>query len=102
MRFVGRPKILTLESKLQLISGGPSTKCLFRYKLVVADAVVAYIQPIQERISQLLNDQGYLLGVLADGTEKASVIANTTLKEVHEKLGLTVNYRDSKKVLLES
>lgn len=73
-----------------------------KYKLVVADAVVAYIQPIQERISQLLNDQGYLLGVLADGTEKASVIANTTLKEVHEKLGLTVKYRDSKKVLLES
>lgn len=102
MRFVGRLKILTLESKLQLISGELSTKWFFRYKLVVADAVVAYIQPIQERISQLLNDQGYLLGVLADGGEKASVIANTTLKEVHDKLGLKVQYRDSKKVSLKS
>lgn len=102
MRFVRKLKTLTLEGMLYFILAALSTKYFFRYKLVVADAVVAYIQPIQERISQLLNDQGYLLSVLADGAEKASVIANKTLKEVHDKLGLNVKYRDSKKVSLES
>ncbi|CAG9767532.1 unnamed protein product [Ceutorhynchus assimilis] len=67
-----------------------------RYKFVAADAIVAYIKPIQESIAQYLDDKGYLLSVLAEGGEKASEIAEVTLKEVHNKLGLRVKYRDSK------
>ena len=67
----------------------------FRYKLRVADAVVSYIRPIQDSIGRHLSDKGYLLSVLAEGSEKASKIASKTLKEVHQKMGLRSKYIES-------
>ncbi|XP_050306662.1 tryptophan--tRNA ligase, mitochondrial [Anthonomus grandis grandis] len=64
-----------------------------KYKFVVADAVISYVKPIQEKIGHYLNDVGYLYGVLEEGNAKAAQIANVTLKEVHEKLGMTVEGR---------
>ncbi|XP_066156005.1 tryptophan--tRNA ligase, mitochondrial [Euwallacea fornicatus] len=72
-----------------------------KYKLRVADAVAAYVKPIQNSISSHMTDQGYLLSVLAEGAEKASQIANETLKEVHDKLGLSVKYRGREKASMK-
>lgn len=69
------------------------------YKFRVADAVVAYVKPIQESISRYLNDELYLQSVLAEGSEKATEIAHNTLKEVHEKLGLKATVRKSQKLV---
>lgn len=68
----------------------------------MADAVVAYIKPIQETIARLLRDEGYLLNVLAEGSEKASEIANVTLKEVHDKLGLSFKREANRKMSVKS
>ncbi|KAH1024014.1 hypothetical protein HUJ05_003580, partial [Dendroctonus ponderosae] len=73
-----------------------------RFKLEVADAVVAYVKPIQDTIAQHLSDKSYLLNVLAQGAEKASNIANDTLKEVHEKLGMVVKSADKAHVSIKN
>lgn len=64
--------------------------------MLVADTVVAYLQPIQEKISRLLADPQYLLNVLHQGNVKASDIAAKTWKEVQYKLGINFRIKDKK------
>ncbi|CAH1117836.1 unnamed protein product [Phaedon cochleariae] len=68
-----------------------------QYKLLVADAVVEYLRPIQERISDYLSDQHYLMEVLKIGQEKASEISSSTWQEMQHKLGMTFNVSSKKK-----
>ncbi len=53
----------------------------------VADAVVAFLEPLQERYQALRNDQAYLDEVMRQGAEKAQQRASATLKSTYEALG---------------
>ena len=53
----------------------------------MADAVVAELEPFQQRYQQILEDGSYLK-VLRDGAKKASAIAEKTLKRVQKAVGL--------------
>ncbi|KAG5890965.1 hypothetical protein JTB14_028643 [Gonioctena quinquepunctata] len=66
------------------------------YKLVVADAVVEYLKPIQERISHYLSDRQYLLEVLRKGQEDASEISPRTWREMQNKLGISLELSKGK------
>ncbi len=57
------------------------------FKKEVADAVVAELEPFQQRYQQILEDGSYLK-VLRDGAKKASEIAEKTLKRVQKAVGL--------------
>lgn len=59
-----------------------------RYKAQVADAVIAHMDPIRLRIEDLLRNPEYLVDVLRMGGEKASVVAQRTIEEVKQKVGL--------------
>ncbi|CAI5701236.1 unnamed protein product [Peronospora effusa] len=58
------------------------------FKDSVADAVIAKICPIGERIKQYNGDQEYIDKVLAHGAAQASELAAITMKEVKEVIGL--------------
>ncbi len=56
-------------------------------KTDVADAVVALLEPIQQKYQALRNDREYLNSVMSDGANKASERAKVTLKKVYEAVG---------------
>ncbi len=57
-------------------------------KRLVTEAVNSYFEPIRARREELLGDMGYIRDVLADGNRRANDIANTTLDEVREAMGM--------------
>uniref|UniRef100_A0A2M4BRG0 Tryptophan--tRNA ligase, mitochondrial n=2 Tax=Anopheles marajoara TaxID=58244 RepID=A0A2M4BRG0_9DIPT len=59
-----------------------------QYKLVVAEALIEHLRPIRERIVQYTRDVGYLAGVIEEGSERARAIAEGTIDEVKEKIGV--------------
>jgi tryptophanyl-tRNA synthetase len=57
-------------------------------KREVADAVVAYLAPIQERYQELADSPEEIEAILRQGAEKAKPYAQQTLASVKERLGL--------------
>ena len=57
-------------------------------KRVVTEAVNGYFAPIRERRHELEGDMGYIRDVLAEGNHRANAIANQTLDEVREAMGM--------------
>jgi tryptophanyl-tRNA synthetase len=57
-------------------------------KRVVTEAVNEHLRPIRERRRELQADPGYVLGVLAAGNERANEIADATLAEVLDAMGM--------------
>lgn len=58
-----------------------------KLKQAVADAVVASLQPVQEKYRDVRADTEGLRRVLKDGAAKASAKADQTLRRVHDVLG---------------
>jgi tryptophanyl-tRNA synthetase len=69
-----------------------SSKCkaifCFRYKLVVAEALVEHINPIRLKIDDYLKNPEYLTSILDEGGDRAREIAEKTIDEVKLKVGL--------------
>lgn len=57
------------------------------FKMAVAEVVADGLQPLQDRYNQLIHEQEYINGILKEGAEKASYIANKTLSKVYRKVG---------------
>lgn len=57
-------------------------------KDAIADAISKDLKPIQEKRAELMNNTSYIDHVLTEGKEKARLIANQTLAEVKERMGL--------------
>ncbi len=57
------------------------------FKPAVGDAVVEALAPIREEAARLIADKAYLDEVYKKGAEKASYIANKTLRKVYKKVG---------------
>jgi tryptophanyl-tRNA synthetase len=57
-------------------------------KKQVADMVVCRLEPLQQRYREIMKDPGYLDGVLRQGAERVSPIANATVRLVKERMGL--------------
>lgn len=57
------------------------------FKPAVGEAVVETLRPIREESERLLKDKAYLEAVYKAGAEKASYIANKTLRKVYKKVG---------------
>ncbi|OGJ22448.1 MAG: tryptophan--tRNA ligase [Candidatus Pacebacteria bacterium RIFCSPHIGHO2_01_FULL_46_10] len=54
----------------------------------VAEAISKELQPFQQKRKELEKDTAYVDRVIAEGAEKARAIAQKTVKEVREKMGL--------------
>ena len=57
------------------------------FKPAVGQAVVEVLRPIREETERLLADKAYLESVYKAGAEKASYVANKTLRKVYKKVG---------------
>ena len=58
------------------------------FKEAVAQSVIDTFQPIQAEYARILADKEYLDGILANGAEKASRIADRMIRKVYKKVGL--------------
>jgi tryptophanyl-tRNA synthetase len=58
------------------------------FKSAVAEAVVEYLAPVQERYAELRPDESGLEATLGAGAEKARVIASETLADVRDAMGI--------------
>jgi tryptophanyl-tRNA synthetase len=58
------------------------------FKQAVADAVVAYLEPVRERYEELRADEAALERILEQGAERARVIASDTMIDVREAMGV--------------
>jgi len=58
-----------------------------KFKPAVGEAVVETLRPIQEETRRILADKAYLESVYRAGAEKASYVAEKTLRKVYRKLG---------------
>jgi tryptophanyl-tRNA synthetase len=57
------------------------------FKKDLAEAVVEFLRPLQQRTAEILHDRAELLRTLAIGAAKAQKVAAATLAEVQEKVG---------------
>eukprot|EP00579_Thalassiosira_antarctica_P011510 CAMPEP_0201912268 /NCGR_PEP_ID=MMETSP0903-20130614/2982_1 /ASSEMBLY_ACC=CAM_ASM_000552 /TAXON_ID=420261 /ORGANISM="Thalassiosira antarctica, Strain CCMP982" /LENGTH=415 /DNA_ID=CAMNT_0048447197 /DNA_START=226 /DNA_END=1473 /DNA_ORIENTATION=+ len=60
------------------------------FKPVLAEAVVAHLEPIQKRYAEVRADEEYLRGVLKEGADAADEIAQRTLKAAKVAMGFSV------------
>jgi len=58
-----------------------------KFKPVVGDAVIEHLRPIREESTRLLKDKAYLESVYRDGAQRASYVAEKTLRKVYKKVG---------------
>jgi len=58
-----------------------------KFKPAVGEAVVETLRPIREEATRILQDKAYLENVYRAGAEKASYVANKTLRKVYKKIG---------------
>jgi tryptophanyl-tRNA synthetase len=74
--------IAEVEAKYEGQGYGP-------FKKDLAEAVVAALEPIQKRYKDV-RESGDLKRILREGAEKASAVAEKTLKSVKEKMGFVL------------
>jgi tryptophanyl-tRNA synthetase len=89
-----RPAITNLLTIFQLLTGKPPYECeehfagkgYGQFKTELAEAVVEFLRPFQQRISDY--DDAELTRILATGAETAREIARHTLDTVYERMGI--------------
>jgi tryptophanyl-tRNA synthetase len=84
--------LMGLVSKTETIQAFDDAwnNCTIRYgdmKKQLAEDIVAFVQPIQERIKEISGNESYLKDIIAMGGEKARISAGKTLKDVREIIG---------------
>lgn len=57
-------------------------------KKQVAEMVVSHLEPLQERYRQIVSEPGYLDGILREGAERVTPLANATVGVVKWRMGL--------------
>jgi tryptophanyl-tRNA synthetase len=57
-------------------------------KKQVAEAVVAALEPVQQRYREITAEPGYIAGVLAQGAERVAPLARETVDKVKKAMGL--------------
>jgi tryptophanyl-tRNA synthetase len=91
-RKPGVSNLLTIYSSL---TGAPIDELAARYtgkgygdlKKDLADVVVEFIRPIQERTKAYLDDPAQIDKLLAIGAEKARAVSSVTLRRVYDRIG---------------
>ncbi len=57
-------------------------------KEVVAEAIIQHLEPMQAKRASLAKDKNKIAGILLNGAERASAIAQKTMEEVRKKVGV--------------
>ena len=65
-----------------------------KFKPLLTEATIEALTPIQTKYKAVMDNQGYLKSVLAEGKQKAEAIANQTLEKVKKALGYSISRRN--------
>lgn len=60
------------------------------FKPLLADALIAHLEPLQKRYNELVEDPSYLQEVLSEGAEEADKVAGRTLVNAKRAMGFTL------------
>lgn len=60
------------------------------FKNALAEAIIEYLEPIQKRYYEILDDEESLKNILRKGSEKIVPLAQKTIFEVRKKVGLGI------------
>lgn len=60
------------------------------FKISLAEVIIEYFKPIQQEYFRLIKDEKYLKDILIAGSEKVAPIAEKTLLDVKDKVGLGI------------
>ncbi len=63
------------------------------FKLAVGEAVADLLRPIQDKVTQLQKDKGYIDQIIKANAEKANYYATKTLRKVQKKVGFPERIR---------
>lgn len=93
-----KPGVMNLMNILSAVTGESTDSIEERFagrgygdfKKEVAEAVVEFLRPMQEKRKALLADPGYLEQIYREGAEKARARADRTLKKVYKKVGFVL------------
>lgn len=77
---VSGQSIPTLEKRYEGVGYG-------QFKADVADAVVAELEPVQQRYAALMADPGQVHEAIRVGVERARIVADQTLRRVYDAVG---------------
>jgi tryptophanyl-tRNA synthetase len=94
--LVGRPEADNLVGVYAALAGCTKAEVLAQFggqgfgafKPALSEVAVETLRPVGDAMRRLINDPAEIDRVLAAGAEKAGVIAETTVKEVRERVGL--------------
>ena len=92
----GRPEARNLVGIMAAMTGETEAAVLGRFagqgfgafKPALADAAIALVGPLRDRLIELRRDEAALDAILAAGAEKASALAAPTLAEAYRAVGL--------------
>jgi len=84
---------LTGQSREAIEASFESARGYGDLKKTVADAVVDRLTPLQQRYAELMGESGYLDDILAQGAERARAVADVTLADARERVGLVPAYQ---------
>ena len=96
-----RPESNNLLTIYQLCTGMTKEEVLVEvggmrwgeFKPALTDAVVAHLEPIQARYREIVDEPGYLDGVLAKGADAANEVAEKTVADVRDAMGFMERVR---------
>ncbi|MDD6796187.1 MAG: tryptophan--tRNA ligase [Clostridiaceae bacterium] len=57
-------------------------------KADAADAIISELEPIQNKVNELIKNKSYLESIYKEGAAKASYAANKTLRKMYKKIGM--------------
>lgn len=91
-----KPAISNLLTIYHLLSGKETKeiekiyegKSYVEFKNDLAEVIVEFLKPFQKKYSELKDNLDYIDSILKKSEEKATFLANSTLKEVKEKIGV--------------
>ena len=91
-----KPAISNLITIYHLLSGNDikkieemyEGKSYVEFKSDLAEVVVNFLKPFQEKYAELKKNPDHVMSVLTNSEEKAKILASSTLQEAKEKMGL--------------
>ncbi len=57
------------------------------FKGELADSLVAFLEPFQQRYNKIMDEKGYLTSILDESAQRARYMASKTLSKVYRKIG---------------
>ncbi|MGG7178088.1 tryptophan--tRNA ligase [Clostridium paraputrificum] len=90
-----QPGIKNLLNILSAINGTSTDELVSYYsdkgysdlKNDAAEAIISELKPIQDKVMELIKNKTYLESIYKEGAQKASYIANKTLRKMQKKIG---------------